>query len=506
MSPSPSSPVDPQLQRLRRELAEALWRGMLLIALVGVPISCSRALFTGWLPTYSLHAVVGTAVVGIALNRRRLPYAWLAGLLMSLLWVVGLPGLFAFGLMSAGPFWLALSCFLATQLYSVRVGVAMAGVATLMLAGAGLGFMSGGLTSVVDERLYQRQPGAWATLLFVTGGFLFFVLRSLGHHQRAVALLMSELRRSHEEVSDLYDHAPCGYHALDADGRVLRINQTELRWLGRSAEDVVGRPFVDFLAPGSRGFFELSAHRFRRDGRIDDLEFELLHRDGSTRPVLVSATAVLDADGRFQSSRTTLFDITERKKLEARLDQLARTDSLTGLRNRRDFRERAAIELARARRLERPLALCMIDIDHFKRVNERHGHLGGDRVLRAVGAALAESLREIDLLARLGGEEFVILLPEAALGAAMDVAERLRERVAALRVDMDEGEPARVTVSIGVSSIGPADFSVETLLQRADQALYAVKRSGRNGVRAQAAPGPLLDEDDPVLPPAPQLR
>lgn len=130
------------------------------------------------------------------------------------------------------------------------------------------------------------------------------------------------LRRSADEVRDLYNHAPCGYQSLDGDGTIIAINDTELGWLGRRREEVVGRmKFTDLVTPASRQVFAETFPQFKATGRISDVEFELIRSDGSLMPVALSATAVFDAAGRFQHSRSTLFDITERRRLALATEQ-----------------------------------------------------------------------------------------------------------------------------------------------------------------------------------------
>ncbi len=162
--------------------------------------------------------------------------------------------------------------------------------------------------------------------------------------------------------------------------------------------------------------------------------------------------------------------------------QLATHDPLTGLCNRRHFDGLADTEIARALRHGRPLSLCMLDIDHFKPINDRHGHACGDEVLRMVGRLLQAHARNEDVAARIGGEEFALLLPECGLDDATALAERLREAIAATAFDADGG-PLRVTASIGVASIGPGRDARAPLLAAADAALYRAKSEGRNRVR-----------------------
>jgi len=203
-----------------------------------------------------------------------------------------------------------------------------------------------------------------------------------------------------------------------------------------------------------------------------------------------------------RSRRRTLAELNdERNKLEERvtlrtlellvanneLEQLSVTDPLTGIGNRRKMTEQISAELARARRFRHGLALLMVDIDHFKRINDTHGHEAGDRTIVAVSAALTAHLRSIDMAARFGGEEFVLLMPESDMDAAVRAAERLRSAIEELRLDVGAAETIALTISIGVAVAAidhyqDGDDSTSTLLMRADKALYRAKKEGRNRV------------------------
>jgi diguanylate cyclase (GGDEF)-like protein len=166
-----------------------------------------------------------------------------------------------------------------------------------------------------------------------------------------------------------------------------------------------------------------------------------------------------------------------------RMHVLAMTDELTRLPNRRAFMARAAELLALARRGREPLALLALDIDHFKRINDTHGHDAGDRVLQRVAHAARSALRPGDLMGRTGGEEFLALLPRAAMEEGAEIAERLRRAVAA--IDLADVEPSlRATVSVGVARCGAEESSLDAALRRADEALYRAKQNGRNRVDA----------------------
>ena len=178
------------------------------------------------------------------------------------------------------------------------------------------------------------------------------------------------------------------------------------------------------------------------------------------------------------------FILMHKERADRETYELATTDPLTGVYNRRTFKELAEPQLSRSRRGHMAVSLLMLDLDHFKRINDSYGHLGGDDILRSFADMIRLCLRKEDLLARYGGEEFVVLLPGAAEEAAAALAERIREQVSALPMDAN-GHRARVTVSIGVATeAGDTLPSLEAMLGRADEALYQAKREGRNRVVA----------------------
>jgi len=177
-------------------------------------------------------------------------------------------------------------------------------------------------------------------------------------------------------------------------------------------------------------------------------------------------------------------DVTHHKQIEAALRDLAEHDPLTGVANRRLFFLRATLELARVRRTQRPSALVSIDIDHFKRVNDLHGHAAGDEVLKMLSRRCSGLLREVDLFARVGGEEFAVLLPETTLAEARGLVDRLRDAVGEEFVEVD-GQRIGCTFSAGVTALHP-DGDVDACLRRADDLLYRAKHLGRNRVEVDA--------------------
>jgi diguanylate cyclase (GGDEF)-like protein len=171
----------------------------------------------------------------------------------------------------------------------------------------------------------------------------------------------------------------------------------------------------------------------------------------------------------------------ERAKLFREVESLALTDPLTGLQNRRCLFELGRIEFSRSRRMQRPFCCMMVDLDHFKQINDIYGHPVGDQVLQEFAKCCKSSVREVDLIGRYGGEELVILLPETDRETALLVAERVRAKIAATPVVVSDHE-IHVTASIGVAGKDENTLQLETLIARADQAMYIAKHRGRNCV------------------------
>jgi len=163
---------------------------------------------------------------------------------------------------------------------------------------------------------------------------------------------------------------------------------------------------------------------------------------------------------------------------------MARVDTLTGEMNRRHFLECAADEFTQAQQRGYPLALLMIDLDHFKKINDCHGHAAGDKVLVLTCQRWRTLLRDHDLLGRVGGEEFAVLLPDNDLAAGTTVAQRLREATTSAPYNLS-GAEVYCSISVGVTLLRAADASIKDVLQRADEALYQAKRAGRNCIKAQ---------------------
>ena len=216
------------------------------------------------------------------------------------------------------------------------------------------------------------------------------------------------------------------------------------------------------------------------------IEVDQPHRDGSIVRTEVVTSVIFNEQDQPVSLLGITRDITERKKVEQELERLSQVDMLTGLANRRRFMQLAEHELSRKRRYGGELAVFMMDLDHFKVVNDTYGHQTGDLVLQKVGEICREVLRDLDCVGRLGGEEFAVLLPRTDLDHAVAVAERLRDAVEQASVAAPHGETVRFTISIGVATMQEEAISLDNLLSQADRALYQAKHSGRNRVSLYA--------------------
>ena len=296
------------------------------------------------------------------------------------------------------------------------------------------------------------------------------------------------------------DPAPCVIARLD-DMRIIQANNGMAALTGLTTDDLTARSLVD-LEPLRRhvGTLQLATKQLRSGAGVHKVKMPLRIADGSELMVLLSAGAI-EVDGH-QCGIFTYIDISalesEKQAHQETHDLLARTvsehaaetdvlaylaifDPLTRIPNRRGLDVRLAEEFVRSDRYGSALSILLFDVDHFKAVNDEHGHDAGDAALRQVALLLQEACRGPDFVGRWGGEEFIMILPETGLEAARDVASRVRARVA----DEVLVGAANLTVSVGVASLEAGD-STDRLFKRVDRALYAAKTRGRN--RVEVAP------------------
>jgi len=271
---------------------------------------------------------------------------------------------------------------------------------------------------------------------------------------------------------------------LDIHGVVQEVNKAPLERAGYRREDVIGQYFYD--APWWNYDKEVQAQLIAainaaKEGRSS--RYDVVVKMGEDLvPIDFLITPVRDSVGQIIGLLPTAVDITERKQLEDELNRQAHLDYLTGLPNRRSFMERFEQELSRALRYDNTLSILMLDIDLFKQVNDIYGHQAGDQVLKTLAMVFQEVLRHVDIVGRLGGEEFGIVLPEIGIEKAVEVAERLREVISTTPVKLPIGLQLQFTVSIGIATRVEKNMTIDTLLNEADKALYRAKEAGRNKV------------------------
>ena len=260
---------------------------------------------------------------------------------------------------------------------------------------------------------------------------------------------------------------------LTRDGAILEVNQAICELTGFAREELVGAhaPYP-FWAPESAE--EISRQRALIDERGHDFEATYMRKDRTRFDAAITSVAARTADGELLGYVSTVRDVSERKRHLAELERLATHDPLTGLANHRVFHERLRAEAARASRSRQPLSVAILDVDHFKDINDQHGHLVGDRVLRELGQRLHDITRAGELFARVGGEEFAWIL-NAVGPEAFAAAERARHAI----TDTPFTHVGTVTMSVGVCDLTPA-INVQEFYERADQALDLAKKHGRN--------------------------
>ncbi|HMI20396.1 MAG TPA: diguanylate cyclase [Sphingomonas sp.] len=377
--------------------------------------------------------------------------------------------------------------------FRFRVVGAVAGISTVAIIAAATTAAGRGPIAF----LLWHQPGDQVLMLQL---FIAITLLSA----LPVAAILTERDHQAEETRAFAEHFKSVVEnigevifRIDGQGRWAYLNPAWESLTGQPLTASLGRSWLDLVEPVERvELGERADAVLRGEDRSTRRVVRLQTPDG-LRWVELFIQGLRDQDGRIAGATGTLRDIDDRKRLEEhvitakrRAEQRAReatllasTDELTGIANRRAFMGQLDREIAGAAEFGWPLAVAMFDVDHFKAVNDRYGHAVGDRVLQLIAARAAAVVRGGDLVGRLGGEEFGILMPGASLEEAALVAERLREAMETAR-ELDESLPG-VTISIGIAT-RETQRSAAELLAAADVALYAAKGEGRNRVRVAA--------------------
>ena len=304
-----------------------------------------------------------------------------------------------------------------------------------------------------------------------------------GHHDLQDSLIRAIHAASPDGILVVNEHQIVVSH----NQRFIEIWRIPSQHLGGSVPGTaIGAEEAPILATAlervkdASGFLARVRELYDDPNLIDHCEIELL--DGRT--LERHSSALWGSDARYLGRVWFFRDISSQKQTEVALRELSRRDPLTGVANRRYFFERASQEFARATRSTSALSIALVDIDHFKHINDRHGHAAGDEMLKFLCRSSQHLLREMDIFARIGGEEFAVLLPDTGLEGATDLATRLRQTIAGSELSLN-GVQINCTISIGVATLRLTDTCPEDSLSRADSAMYRAKRNGRNNVEIE---------------------
>ncbi len=301
-----------------------------------------------------------------------------------------------------------------------------------------------------------------------------------------------QLVESEKKYREIFDNSKDIIFTAGMDAQIRDVNPACKEILGYDKKEIQDKNRLDGIL-GS-----LVKSRLQSDlsdqGQFKNVELTLKRKDGKRIDALMSASYRYDNNGRPIGVQGSVRDITSRKQAETErmrameFKQIAITDPLTNIYNRRFFFEVLKKEISRAKRNTTFLSVILMDADYFKHINDQYGHLAGDQVLVGLADLCLKNLRKTDILARFGGEEFVVLMPETKAASSLKKADQLREMIAQKTMAVVEGEKLTLTVSMGIATFHPDNpITINDLLEQADLALYRSKEAGRNTVTAWEA-------------------
>jgi diguanylate cyclase (GGDEF)-like protein/PAS domain S-box-containing protein len=309
-------------------------------------------------------------------------------------------------------------------------------------------------------------------------------LRMSGTHTDVDTLKITEqaLQASEQRFRGIFENAAVGIAQVNYEGSFQLINNTFCRITGFNHNELMHgiKYFQAITHPDDLG---QDIHLFKQlmSGVLKQYQLEKRYicKDGSIAWVNLSVSSLVDALGTI-SCISSVQDITQQKTLQAELEYQAHIDYLTEIANRRYFMELAERELVRTHRYQQSLALIMLDLDLFKCVNDEYGHKAGDKVLQMFSRILRNTFRAVDVIGRLGGEEFAVLLPHTDTEEALEIAQRLQATINSTDIQLDQTTYIRISVSMGIAALTDQDTNIEHLLNKADKRLYKAKSLGRN--------------------------
>lgn len=432
-------------------------------------------IWSNWIVGHGLGALIGTPVALIAIGgaayrerfarpREPLRILWVGALLLGVTALCfgqnGLPLLFL-------PI---LPLIVATMIF--RLAGAALGVFAITMIGAGFTVNGYGPIQLIasSEAFHLQFLQFYLAVLFLTALPFATMVAEKSRLARAVAESEARYRLIAEHASD-------AVMLLDRQGDVLFASPAVREIGGYDPQMLVGQSSFDFVSEADRERTrDTHARIVAEPERVHRLEFRALTARGTARWFESTARAVTDEQGAVTTIVTIIRDLSQRKAREADLERQATTDSMTGVLNRRAFQRRLA-EIPREE-FGSPGVLALLDLDHFKQVNDRFGHAAGDAALLHFADVMRSKLRQEDLIGRLGGEEFAVLFPGLPPHAALAACERVRQALGDTEIVTPHGR-FPLTVSIGLTAISPR-MTPEAIFRQADAALYRAKELGRN--------------------------
>ena len=269
----------------------------------------------------------------------------------------------------------------------------------------------------------------------------------------------------------------------DRNFRYIACNKAFEEYIGLPRAKIIGASVYDVAPPDLAAIYEKADRALLEQGGTQEYEANVRYADGSYHDVIFFKSVFYNAEGVKDGISGVILDITERKRMEKQLAIAATEDFLTGALNLRTFFELANQEFTRFKRNAIPLSILMIDLDHFKDVNDTYGHEAGDEALKVFGHTVKTRLREQDIFARAGGDEFRVLLPNTSLAGAVTLAEKIHKEVGSVQVVVRNGD-FPLSMSCGVCCVREEDRDINDLVHRADIALYKAKNAGRNNIKS----------------------
>ncbi len=327
-----------------------------------------------------------------------------------------------------------------------------------------------------EQRIYTlsgkvKRITSTSSLLEIGGHTLILVTGT-----EITASMEHEISASEQNFQRLFENMLDVFYRTDSEQRLTLLGPAVFNMLGYKPEEVIGLPAAAFYCNPEEREKLISA--IKKDREIKNFSAQLRHKNGQSVEVEITSKAIFSVEGHFLGMEGIFRDVSEQVAFKKQLHHLATIDELTGILNRRSFIEQAIRTIKNLRRHPQNCLLAVIDLDKFKLINDLHGHLGGDRVLKVFVSFFAKSLRETDIFGRLGGDEFAILFGNCSLDEGSEIFSRILDKMKKISIHMPDAVQLTISASLGLTLLSPEDLPFSRALARADKALYLAKKKG----------------------------